>query len=446
MQQVKQLTRKRALCPLSLFLMLFLTLPCLALADGGGVYGLVREHPEFIIFALTLVGIAFFPNRTLQTALIGLCILVTYKFFFASFSWTTHLKDETPGLLNLFGLLLGFTILAKHFEESGIPAYLPHWLPNDWKGGFCLLLLVMVISSFLDNIAAALIGGAVAEVVYKRKVHIGFLAAIVAASNAGGAGSVVGDTTTTMIWLSGISPMAVLHAYVGSFAAILIFGGVASWQQDKYQPIAKDAPRNLHFDWIRTGLVAFILVAAIIANLTVGIPALGVWIAIAIGSFFRKTHWKELIPATKGAVFLLSLVFAASLLPVEYLPLASWHTTLGLGFLSAVFDNIPLTKLTLEQGGYDWGFLAYAVGFGGSMMWFGSSAGVALTGLFPEGRSASAWLKQGWHVTLGYVVGFAALMAFMGWTPHVPKAKVLDKAIETSAAPSSFKLADRLVP
>ena len=50
----------------------------------------------------------------------------------------------------------------------------------------------------------------------------------------------------------------------------------------------------------------------------------------------------------------------------------------GSGFLSSVFDNIPLTALALKQGGYDWGFLAYAVGFGGSMIWFGSSAGVAI--------------------------------------------------------------------
>src|SRR5437763_4155599 len=32
--------------------------------------------------------------------------------------------------------------------------------------------------------------------------------------------------------------------------------------------------------------------------------------------------------------------------------------------LSSVFDNIPLTALALEQGHYDWGALAYAVGFG----------------------------------------------------------------------------------
>ena len=75
-------------------------------------------------------------------------------------------------------------------------------LPEDWKGGFVMLVMVFVISSFLDNIAAALIGGAMAHQLFKGKVHIGYLAAIVAASNAGGSGSVVGDTTTTMMWTS----------------------------------------------------------------------------------------------------------------------------------------------------------------------------------------------------------------------------------------------------
>jgi len=110
-------------------------------------------------------------------------------------------------------------------------------------------------------------------------------------------------------------------------------------------------------------------------------------------------------------------VLCASLMPVEHLPAASWVTTLGLGFVSAVFDNIPLTKLALEQGGYDWGMLAYAVGFGGSMIWFGSSAGVAITGLFPEGRSVIDWLRAGWHVALAYLIGFAALLLTLGWRP-----------------------------
>ena len=119
-------------------------------------------------------------------------------------------------LANLFLLLMGFAILSRHFENSRIPDEMPAFLPDDWKGGLALLAIVFVLSSFLDNIAAALIGGTMARHVFKGKVHIGYLAAIVAASNAGGSGSVVGDTTTTMMWIDGVSPLSVLDAYVAA--------------------------------------------------------------------------------------------------------------------------------------------------------------------------------------------------------------------------------------
>jgi len=143
-----------------------------------------------------------------------------------------------------------------------------------------------------------------------------------------------------------------------------------------------------------------------------------VWVALLAAARWRRPDWSVLPGALRGTVFLLCLVLAASLMPVQELPPASWHTTFGLGFVSAVFDNIPLTKLALEQGGYDWGMLAYAVGFGGSMIWFGSSAGVAITNLFPEGRSVGRWLAAGWHVAVGYVVGFLVLLFTLGWQPH----------------------------
>jgi Na+/H+ antiporter NhaD/arsenite permease-like protein len=85
--------------------------------------------------------------------------------------------------------------------------------------------------------------------------------------------------------------------------------------------------------------------------------------------------------------------------------------------LSAVFDNIPLTALAINQGGHDWGLLAYAVGFGGSMIWFGSSAGVALTNMYPEAKSVGAWLRSGWYVVVAYVVGFFFMLAVLGWNP-----------------------------
>jgi Na+/H+ antiporter NhaD/arsenite permease-like protein len=418
---------------LSLVIALLLS-PFLLMAADGKVPSLGPIRFEFIIFALILVGVALFHKQTFKVAVIGVSVLIVFKFIFVSqFNMIEHLfgtngfsaqimdKDLRQGewgiLLNLLGLLLGFAILAKTFEESGVPDNLPKYLPNDWKGGFMLLVFVCVISSFLDNIAAALIGGTIAIVVFKNRVHIGYIAAIVAASNAGGSGSVVGDTTTTMMWIDGVSPFNVLHAFMAAGVALLFFAWFASHQQDKYQRIQQDANPDVKVDWGKLFIVLLILFGAIISNFLYDMPALGVWIAILIGATFRPIPWKEVPGSIKGTIFLLCLVFSASLMPVEDLPDASWITAFILGFVSAVFDNIPLTKLCLDQGHFDWGMLAYTVGFGGSMIWFGSSAGVAITNKFPEARNVGKWLKSGWHVSVSYVLGFFALLFLMGWEP-----------------------------
>src|SRR5512133_760043 len=408
--------------------------PLSLFASGGSVPSLGPIRIEFIIFGLILLGVALFHHQTFWVAVIGLTVLLTFKLIFdpgfhlaehifgeasmADQFLDKHLRQGEWGIiLNLAGLLLGFAILSKIFEESGVPDVLPRFLPDDWKGPFILLIFVFILSSFLDNIAAALIGGTIALVVFKKKVHIGYIAAIVAASNAGGSGSVVGDTTTTMMWIDGVSAFNVLHGFIAAGIALLFFAWFASHQQDKYQRIQKDANPNAKIDWVKIFCVGLILAGAIISNILYDMPALGVWIAIVIGALLRPVPWAEIPGAIKGTIFLLCLVFCASMMPVEELPDASWITALALGFLSAVFDNIPLTKLCLDQGHYDWGMLAYSVGFGGSMIWFGSSAGVAITNKFPESRNVVLWVKNGWHVTVAYIIGFFALYLIMGWEP-----------------------------
>jgi Na+/H+ antiporter NhaD/arsenite permease-like protein len=394
---------------------------------------------DFILFALTLLGVALFHHKTLQVALAGLAAIIVYKLVFTGFKHGAglaglghHMAHEWVTLGNLFLLLMGFALLSRHFEESRIPDEMPALLPDDWKGGVVLLVLVFVLSSFLDNIAAALIGGTVARHVFQGKVHIGYLAAIVAASNAGGSGSVVGDTTTTMMWIAGVSPLAVVEAYIAAIVAMLIFAVPASIQQQRYSPIQKDASKGLKIDPTRVFIVAAILIAALAANITANlkfpalldvVPVLGiaVWVVILLTAGWRAPDWKVMPETFKGTIFLLALVTAASLMPVEKLPAASWPTALGLGFVSAVFDNIPLTALALKQGGYDWGYLAYAVGFGGSMIWFGSSAGVALSNMYPEAKSVGRWVSQGWPIALAYVVGFFVMLAVLGWHPDAPR-------------------------
>jgi Na+/H+ antiporter NhaD/arsenite permease-like protein len=424
-------------------------------ADSPELFGV---SVEFLLFGLTLLGVALFHHKTLQVAVTGLSVITLYKILFSPFrhgagvaGLGSQLAHEWVILANLFCLLMGFALLAKHFEDSEVPKVLPRFLPDDWKGAFVLLVMVFVLSSFLDNIAAALIGGAMAHTVFAKRVHIGYLAAIVAASNAGGSGSVVGDTTTTMMWISGISPADVLHAYAAAFVALVVCGIPASIQQDRYSPIMKDQPAGTKVDWARVFVVGLVLASAIAVNVFVNVkhpeasekfPYIGVtvWVALLVAVPLRKPDWSLLPESLKGSCFLLSLVIAATMMPVEKLPGASWQTAFGLGFLSAIFDNIPLTALALKQGGYDWGMLAYTVGFGGSMIWFGSSAGVALSNMYPEAKSVGSWLKNGWHVTAAYILGFFVLLFTLGWQPHASR-KVVNglgtpAAVTAPAAPA----------
>ncbi|MFY9341294.1 MAG: SLC13 family permease [Planctomycetota bacterium] len=372
----------------------------------------------FGLFGATLLGIAKYHKRALPIAVGGLCCVLLTRLTLTDFSLVTHLHHEWQTIVNLGGLLLGFALLANWFEKSRLPDRLTDILPGGRWGAFLLLALVAVLSSVLDNIAAALIGGAAALTLFKRNVHIGYLAAIVAASNAGGAGSVIGDTTTTMIWLAGVSPLDVAEAALGAVVALCFFGFFAARQQHALQPLVRGSEAAKPVDLACVGIVALIIGGAIWTNFAFGFPAAGVWGAILLGALVRQPDWKVMPPAATGACFLLSLVLSASMMPVEKLPAASEWTALGLGVVSAFFDNIPLTALAIRQDGYDWGYLAFCVGYGGSMLWFGSSAGVAISGLFPEAKSAKNWLFAGWHVAVGYVLGFFAMLLLLGWHPH----------------------------
>jgi Na+/H+ antiporter NhaD/arsenite permease-like protein len=389
---------------------------------------------EFLFFAAVLGTIAAKPRLAGRAAAAGALGISLYKLACSPFDegagWRgllAHAGHEWVGLANLLALLLGFALLARHFENSRASHALRRALGEGPATGFILLVGVFVLASFLDNIAAAMIGGAIARSVFRGKVHVGYLAAIVAASNAGGSGSVIGDTTTTMMWLAGVPPAQVFTAYVAATTALLFVALPASLQQHRYSPAARADAEHHPIDWGSVFVVGFVLLLAIAANLLINLefagwagvfPFLGlsVWLALLLATPLRRPEWLALPGVLRNAAFLLALVWCASLMPVRALPPASWPGTLVAGFVSAVFDNIPLTALALKQGGYDWGFLAYAVGFGGSLLWFGSSAGVALVDMFPEARSARAWLTQGWHVALAYVAGFFVMLAVLGWS------------------------------
>ncbi len=83
---------------------------------------------DFVLFGLTLAGVALFHRHVLWVALIGLAVITLYKLGFTGFKTGAglpglgrHLLHEWVILANLLGLLLGFALLSKHFEESNPP-------------------------------------------------------------------------------------------------------------------------------------------------------------------------------------------------------------------------------------------------------------------------------------------------------------------------------------
>jgi hypothetical protein len=147
--------------------LVLLALPGLAVASAGDYRETLIQvciPVEFVLFAATLLGVALLHNHTLPVALAGLATIGGYKLAYTGFAagpglagLGAHLLHEWVMLANLLALLLGFALLARHFEESHVPRVLPRMLPRGWVGAFVLLVAIFVLSSFLDNIAAALI-------------------------------------------------------------------------------------------------------------------------------------------------------------------------------------------------------------------------------------------------------------------------------------------------
>ena len=255
---------------------------------------------------------------------------------------------------------------------------MPALLPDDWKGGF-VLLVVIAHRAELARRGADRRHDRAARLPRKRSHRL-------SCSNRRRSqcrrlrqrGWRYHDDH---MWIAGVSPLSVVEAFVAAAVAIVIFGIPAALQQHRFSPIKKDPSRGLQIEWMRALIVAAILITAILSNVIANlkfpalldrVPVIGiaVWAMLLLlrhcvgptGRSCPRRSWARsfavarnlrLDDAGRGASVRLLADCARSRLP------------------SAVFDNIPLTALALKQGGYDWGYLAYTVGFGGSMIWFG---------------------------------------------------------------------------
>jgi Na+/H+ antiporter NhaD/arsenite permease-like protein len=289
-----------------------------------------------------------------------------------------------------------------------------------WLIGFVTFFL----SAILDNLTTTIVMvSLVQRLIAKRDDRLLFASLIVIAANAGGAWTVIGDVTTTMLWIGGqITPLKIMGAvFLPSLVSLLVPLAFISFlvKGKTIAPPPKDDglqavgsfERNLMF---HLGLGTLIAVPAFKA-VTHLPPFMGVllglgivWLVGEVIHHDKDEHVRRPLTLAhaltridmSSIVFFVGILLAVACLEHAGLltMLARWlETTIGrqdvivvvLGLLSAVVDNVPLVAATMgmyDLGHYPpdsflWEFIAYCAGTGGSILIIGSAAGVAAMGL-----------------------------------------------------------------
>jgi Na+/H+ antiporter NhaD/arsenite permease-like protein len=83
-------------------------------------------------------------------------------------------------------------------------------------------------------------------------------------------------------------------------------------------------------------------------------------------------------------------------------------SNIGVGFLSAIVDNVPvmsaILKASPEMGLDQWLLVTMTAGIGGSLISFGSAAGVGVMGRLRGIYTFGSHMKYAWTILVGYIV------------------------------------------
>lgn len=293
-----------------------------------------------------------------------------------------HLREEIRELINLGVMLIGFACLAYQFGKSSISKLIASKILKKFSGKTAeslILAMVWLLSGFCDNIASALVGMGIITVIHgKFKLRLVLLVTIMA--NAGGAYSVIGDTTTTLLWIKGITQSQLLPGFIPSFVCMLatLFFGV--WLKRGGHEHVEFPDEMIKVAWWRFFLILMCIGGAFLCNFTLGFPCLGLIPLILVT--LKESEWAPVKEGFSASCFLLPLIVAAGFinlgLVIPHDTLRSEGMVVSTTFISALIDNIPVTKLMFEADVGHWALLVFCVGVGGSMTYFGSTTSVAV--------------------------------------------------------------------
>ncbi len=369
----------------------------------------------------------------------------------------------------VFAAVLNAGIIVHHraFDRLRTAIYVRQW--SDLKQFTVIVLIVPLMSMILDNLTATVIGLSMALMFFTNRNNIIVTAVmIVIGANAGGAPSPVGDITTTILWVAGLYTAQQIIIY-GLLPNIVMFVVPFVWFRRHVEPVENDDSKEEQVYALTrhekiviiTAFVAFTL--PVILKTTMHLPP---WLSLSLGfgltwlvaeapNFFNRyvrvvndfiyhgrsngvedvehptvmdinIEHKLREEVTVSEIFffvgVLTMVsglrLAGGLQPIADLVYGGTHPQglqlivghVLMGLLSAVFDNIPLVELVKQMlevpPGNSWVLLAATAGNGGSLLFYGSAAGVVAYGILRKAGVVFGYVDYLKKVSVPVLIGY----------------------------------------
>ncbi len=347
-------------------------------------------------------------------------------------------------IVDAFG---GFSVITNRIQAT-----------NKLKLLWMISFLTFFMSSVLDNLTTTIVMiSLVRKLVDEHKTRLFFAGMIVCAANAGGAWTVIGDVTTTMLWIKDkISVVEVMiRLFIPSMICFLFplmlismfMKGEVQRPRESAEDKLVNVPPGAKVLIFTVGILGLLLVPVfkLITHLP---PFMGILLSLSVLWIVAEFVRRDFDQVTKTSTHILDILkrvdsstilfFLGILLAVGSLSQAGILTQVAglldtyvgnqdliailIGLLSSVVDNVPLVAAGIEM--YDfprdhefWMFLAYTAGTGGSCLIIGSAAGVAAMGLE---KINFVWYMI--YITpfalVGYFAGAGAyygIVHYLGW-------------------------------
>lgn len=384
-------------------------------------------------------------NKAKSALFIGTFIFILIGLYFSINGLdTTSLEHELEKLILEIAEIYFFLLVAMTYIETLIERNVFNTLKYNlvskgysYKKLFWLTgTLAFFISPVADNLTTALILSTVLITIEKEKINFLVPGAIniVVAANAGGAWSPFGDITTLMAWT------AEKGAFLDFF--FLFAPSIVGWLATGYllsRFVPDDQPHfditSAHKETVLAGgkvvmvLGVLTIVSAVLSHQFFHLPAMwGMVFGLSLLKLYsfklKQSHKAEInifhsiakiehdtllfffgILAAVGGLHYLGFLDLAAKLYESAGPTA---VNIGVGFLSAIVDNVPVMSAVLKSNppmGLDqWLLVTLTAGIGGSLISFGSAAGVGVMGKLKGVYTFGAHLKYAWTILTGYIL------------------------------------------